>query len=123
MVLSFWSKLFLLIDLATGMFASFTGSYVITLISIANLYIIITLSAPIRYHENKLLFSLSTLICVPCNIRICSNFLLALNESNVLFLQQVAIGTLIAIGLTSIEEIILLLVGYLIWGEQDNILK
>ena len=122
MVLGIWSKLFLLIDLATGIFTSIIGSYVFTLASILGLYIIITLSAPIRYHENKLLFSLSTLICVPCNIRICSDYLLAIEESNVLFLQRVAIGTLIAIGLTSIEEIVLLFFGYLVWGEQDNIL-
>lgn len=122
--LSHWIRLLILFDLALGIISSIFGpSYLLLSLSLILLFSILIFNPCFRYHETIYLFVYSTIICFPFNLRLSINYAIILLDSAVYSMQAVSLGIVAATVLVSIEEIILCLIGYLIWGEQDDLYK
>ena len=115
-------RFLILLDLVLGITFSIIGpSYILFILSLAFLFGILILSASFRYHETIYLFVYSILICIPFNLRVTlmyANFLL---NADVNSLQAWSLSIVASIVLVSVEELILCLIGYLLWGEQDSL--
>lgn len=115
-------KVLILLDLVLGIVSSIIGpSYVLFILSLAFLYGILILNESFRYHEAIYLFVYSILICIPFNLRVSLMYANLLLNADVNSLQAWSLGFVASIVLVSMEELILCFVGYLIWGEQENL--
>ena len=115
-------KLIILLDLVLGIASSIIGpSYILFILSLVFLYVILILSSSFRYHETIYLFVYSFIICIPFNLRSSMMYANLLLDADVISIQALSLGIVASIVLVSVEELVLCLIGYLLWGEQDNL--
>ena len=118
--LGFWEKMLLMIPVALGILAGVSTSIYLLLFALLLLLLIITLTSDLRYHEHPFLYSLSFFTCLPYNIRISAVYCEIISGSAFWGLQIVSLVILMAVALVSIEEIILGLIGYILWGPYEK---
>ncbi len=115
-------RLLIFLDLVLGVASSIIGpSFILFILSLVCLYAILILSASFRYHETIYLFVYSIIICIPFNLRGSLMYANLLLNADVYSLQAWSLGIVASIVLVSVEELILCLIGYLLWGEQDTL--
>lgn len=120
--LSIRLKLCVLFDLALGFLSNVINPpYIFLILSLVFLFIILILNADFRYHETIYLFVYSIIICFPFNLRMSMTYIDLILEAELWYVQALSLGIIMSAVLMSIEEIILCLIGYLIWGEQDTL--
>lgn len=118
--LSIRLKLCVLFDLALGFLSNVINPpYIFLILSLVFLFIILILNADFRYHETIYLFVYSIIICFPFNLRMGMTYINLILEAELWYVQALSLGIIVSVVLMSIEEIILCLIGYLLWGEQD----
>ena len=103
-----------------GVSAGITGLYLLAALALISLFFILGFIPTIWGSRQVYQFFFSFLTCLPINIRVSIdlfNLLIVGETSTILVICIVAVFSFILI---SIEEIILGIVTYLIWGEQDN---
>ena len=122
--LSIGLRILILLDLALGIVSSIVGpTYILFSLSLVFLFAILIFNGSFRYHETIYLFVYSILICLPFNLRISLTYANLLLDSDVNSLQSWSLGIVASIVLVSVEELILCFIGYLLWGEQDNLYR
>ena len=122
--INFGLRLIILLDLAIGIVSSIVGpSYILFILSLSFLFAILTFNGSFRYHETIYLFVYSIVICIPFNLRLSLMYANLLLDADVCSLQAWSLGIVASIVLASIEELILCLIGYLLWGDQDKVPK
>ena len=117
-----WQKLVFLVPILLGLSAGITGRYILAALAVVALFLILGLMPSIKGYRNIYQFFFSFLTCLPINLRVSIDFFNTLNdgESNIaLLIGWAAIFSFI---LVSIELIVLGIISYLIWGEQDDAL-
>jgi len=112
--------LIFLVPILLGVSAGITGLYLLAALAMISLFFILGYIPSIRGSRQVYQFFFSFLTCLPINIRVSIDIFILLIDgetSTILVICMVAVFSFILI---SIEEIILGIVTYLIWGDQDN---
>lgn len=114
------TKLILLSPVITTMFSWCANRFLLTLLSLAAVFICISICSPCRRHENLWLFVLVGISTIPANIEIsiyaCGYFSYLWGEAPVLRIIYFPLAYAI---LLCIEEILLGIIGRFIWKNQD----
>ena len=108
------------LDFLAGFTAAILGKSVPVIFSVVLLFLLVPWQPGIRHHEIMLLFVLSTVMCFPINLHLSFVFVSTLYGGSGFLLFEIGMGVLAAVCLSSIEEILLCLVGSLIWGRQQE---
>jgi len=112
--------LIFLVPILLGVSTGITGFYPLAALAMISLFFILGFMPSIRGSRQVYQFFFSFLTCLPINIRVSIdlfNLLIVGETGTILVICTVAVFSFILI---SVEEIILGIVTYLIWGEQDN---
>lgn len=121
--LSVVMRILLLGDVVFGILSGFYEQYALFFLSIAILYVLLTISPVSRHHGVMALFVYSFLICIPINLRMSVHYSEFMSYASTPTSLTVALGVIAYIILSSIEEIVLCLVGRILWGEQSVMLE
>ena len=106
------------LDVLAGLTAAILGKSLPMIVAVALLFLLLPWQSGIRHHEVLLLFVLSTVMCFPINVHLSLVFVSTFYGNSEFPLYRIGIGILAAVSLSRAEEILLCLLGNLIWGEQ-----
>ena len=108
------------VPLLLGLAAGIKGSYLLAGIALLCLYVILGLTPSIKGDRGVYLFFFAFLICLPINIHTAAYFYRILADAGARSLLTIGEIALFSFILISVEEILLGVVAYLLWREQDD---
>ena len=118
--LKHWSGVVICLDFLAGFTAAILGKTLPVIFSVVLLFLLLPWQPGIRHHEIMPLFVFSTVMCFPINLHLSFVFASTVYGGSGILLYEIGIGILAAVCLSSVEEILLCLVGNLIWGRQQE---
>lgn len=113
-------KLVFLIPVLLGIIAGITGLYLLSVLALISLFAILGLIPYIRGYRSVYQFFFSFLICLPFNIRVSVDVFNMLNDGDTGIVMVIGLAAICSFILISIELILLGIISYFIWGEQDD---
>lgn len=111
-------RIVLFISVALGALGGILDLYNLLFISVAIIIIALSIEKSIQHYRMVFLFPLIFLSCLPINIR------LALAISSIEYswtLYSLVFLLLILLSLISVEELIICVIGLILWGDQEII--
>ena len=115
-------KLVFLVPILLGVSAGITGLYLLAALALAALFLILGFMPSIKGYRNIFQFFFSFLTCLPINLRVSIDFFITLNDGESSIVLLVGWAAIFSFILISVELIVLGIISYLIWGEQDDAL-
>ena len=113
-------KIAFLIPILLGIIAGITGLYLLSVLALASLFAILSLMSSIKGYRSVYQFCFSFLICLPINIRVSIDVFYMLNDGDTSIVTVIGFPIIVSFILISMELIILGIISYFIWGEQDD---